>query len=526
MADAEADIKAKGRFSAIWIVPIVAVVIGIWMVLYTWANEGPQITITFATAEGLEAGKTKIKALNVDIGLVEDVALGQDFDSVVVTARIEKTESKLLREDTQFWVVRPRIGVEGISGLGTVLSGGYIELAPGLGKSGRRHFTGLENPPVTPSGTPGIQFTLVSDSVDSLSVGNPILYEGFQVGRIESVSFDVASKQMKYGAFIDAPYDDLVSSTTRFWNTSGVEFSATAAGIELRTGSIESMLFGGISFGLPSGVKSGQPVSDGATFRLFSSLEEVEERPFKYGIQYVVEFARSVRGLLPDAPVDYRGLRIGYVEKIMIEELVAVQEGEESSPGAPIPVLIRIEPGRIKMGDTPEAVTEMRRILGDAVAAGLRASLATGNLLTGSLYISLDMYENEPPASIGEFDDYPTLPTIASGLEGIEQRVTRLLDTINSLPLDDLAQSAEDALESVDGLLLEAEKTLGELRGLIASEGIQELPSSLQGTVDELNRALRGVNAFVRSLEEQPNALVFPRKYVPDPEPAAAGARP
>ena len=135
MTDAHAEIKPKRGISTIWIVPVVAFALGIYMVIATLQNQGPEITIIFSTAEGLEAGKTKIKLRNVEIGLVESVGLGEDLESVVVTAQLEKETASLLRDDTEFWVVRPRIGKGGVSGLSTMLSGGYIQIAPGTSKT-------------------------------------------------------------------------------------------------------------------------------------------------------------------------------------------------------------------------------------------------------------------------------------------------------------------------------------------------------------------------------------------------------
>ncbi|MDJ0846946.1 MAG: intermembrane transport protein PqiB [Myxococcota bacterium] len=520
MAEAKVSAPKRRRLSPVWVVPIVAVLLGAWMVFYTWQTEGPSITLVFATAEGIEAGKTKVKARSVEMGVVETVELGEDLESVVVTAKLERGAIPLLREDTQFWVVRARIGMGGISGLGTVLSGGYIEMTPGAGKLGRREFRGLDLPPVTPANAPGLHLTLLSERAGSVSTGDGISYRGFRVGRIESSDFDVASQQMRYGAFIEEPYDSLVSSRTRFWNASGITVSATAEGFELQTGSLQSVLFGGISFGLPEGVAPGAPVEDGASFRLFRNPEAINVRPHEYGVEYVVKFARSVRGLLPGAPVEYRGLRSGQVERILLRELVDENE-EGPGSGQEIPVLIRLEPGLLEYGDTEEGVAFLEETVETAVANGLRASLSTGSLLTGSLYVALDMHPDEPPAEIGRFAGRPTIPTVSSGLEALEQRIAKLLDKVNALPLDDVTRSADATLRSADDTLVELRRTVAELRLLIASEDFQQLPRSVETSLAELDRTLRSVNALAKTLEDQPNALVFPREHVKDPEPLA-----
>ncbi len=512
MSETAATVTERRQISKIWIVPIIAVLLGAWMVYFTYTNQGPEIQIVFKTAEGIEAGKTKIKARSVEVGLVESVTLGEDLESVEVTAQIDKSAVPLLREDTQFWVVRPRIGAGGVSGLGTIVSGGYIELAPGDGEPGRRRFQGLEDVPVTPVGTPGLKFSLSSEQAGSVSAGDPILYKGFEVGRVESTDFDVEGQHVHYGAFIDAPYDDLVTSNTRFWNASGISFSATAEGIELETGSLQSMLFGGVAFGLPEGVGPGAAVEDGASFELYADLASVNQRPYRHSLEYVVLFDRSVRGLRPGAPVQWRGITIGKVERLLMHEMIA--EGGMRGEGQPVAVLLRLEPARLALPDTEQSVEALRKTIALGVGNGIRATLATGSLLTGSLYVALDMYRDSPRSEVGEFAGWPTIPTIASGLEGIEVKVLALLDKLNDLPVDRI-------LASADGTLRELRGTLAEVRALVASDGVRSLPRDLETTLAELERTLHSVESLARTLEERPSALIFSADPELDPEPKA-----
>jgi paraquat-inducible protein B len=529
MSDAAAKISKRRKLSGIWAIPIVAVLIGAWMVAHSYLNEGPEIKIRFSTAEGIEAGKTKLKYRDVEIGLVESAELGEDLESVLVHADLEKSAEVLLREDTQFWVVRPRVGVQGISGIGTLLSGGYIQLSPGVGKRTKaREFTGLDEPPVTPAGTPGLQFELVTERAGSVSAGDPILYHGFGVGRIESATFDVDTRKMRYQAFIHAPYDKLVTANTRFWNASGVRFSASADGIKLDTGSLQSLLIGGVTFGLPEGMQAGGKVNRGTTFELYPDYGSVNDHPFRHALKFVVRFARSVRGLEPGAPVDYRGIQIGTVESILLEEVIA--DGEQQT-GNPIPVLIRIEPGRLKMPDSSSGEEQLRKRVRASVEHGLRASLATGNLITGRLYVNFDFYPDEPPAKTGSYRGLPTIPTISGGLEGIEQKVNTLLEKISKLPLEDIADSAASAMEGLDEV--------------VQSEGVQELPQSLDAAVRELrdvlasfgpgsavhermlrtltevDRTADALRSLLQTLDDKPNSVIFSREAPRDPEPKA-----
>jgi len=513
MTEARASIRARRRIPAIWIVPLVTALLGLWMVYHTWRNQGPEITIAFSTAEGIESGKTKIRARSVQVGLVTSLRLGEDNESVIVTAELDRSATPLLRDDTQFWVVRPRIGAAGISGLGTIVSGGYVELDPGVGKPGRRNFTGSEDIPITKIGTPGLKFSLTSNQAGSIGAGDRIQYRGFHVGRVESATFDVDTLQVRYDAFIEAPYDELVTTSTRFWNASGLHFSATASGIELSTGSLDTLLLGGISFGRPEGVERGEPVENGAVFDLYPDELSINQRPFRYSLEYVVEFDQSVRGLRPGSPVEYRGLPAGVVKRVMLREMVAKTGG--TGQGSPIAVLIAIEPGRLEFGDTEEGRALLRRGIEAGVKNGLRASLASGNLLTGSLIVALDDYDDDDePKEIGEFAGYATIPTTVTGLASLERRITDLLDKLNALPLENVANSADETLREV-------ERTVASLNAILESYEIRTLPASVGSTLTELDRTLRDASRLVESLEEEPSSIVFSRDPVLDPVPPA-----
>jgi len=528
MTEAEAVVSERRRISAIWLVPIVALVLGVWMVIYTLHSQGPEITIVFSSGESIEADKTKLKFRAVEVGLVESVGLADDLASVVVIAQVDKAAAPLLREDTQFWVVRPRIGPGGVSGLGTLLSGGYIQLAPGTGEEGRREFEGMDAPPVTAAGTPGLDFRMVGEHAGSVGIGDPILYKGFRVGRIESAEFDVASQKMHYGAFIEAPYDALVTSATRFWNASGLSLSVTADGIQVQTASLEALLVGGVAFGLPEDVEPGKPVEAGKVFELYSDYASVNQRPYRHSLEYVVRFPRSVRGLRPGAPVEYRGLRLGRVKRVLLKEMVG--QGLTGT-GEPIPVLILLEPARLELPDSEEGTVRLARVVETAVQRGLRATLSTGSLITGSLYVYFDMYPDEPPAEMGSFAGRPTIPTIAGGLEGIQVRFSTLLDKLNALPLEELLDGADRLLADVDAIVASKdmqslpaslEATLAELRDTLdsvsADSAVQE---RLLRTMTELDLTLQSLRALLDTLEEQPNALIFNREPGDDPQPPA-----
>jgi paraquat-inducible protein B len=525
MAEAHATIDRKHGINPIWFVPVVALAIGIGMVIYTLQSQGPEITITLSTAEGIEAGKTKIKLREVDIGLVDSVVLGEDRESVVVTCSLDKSAKDLLREDTQFWVVRPRIGAGGVSGLGTLLSGGYIQLAPGEGAAGTRDFVGLEEPPVTPTGTPGAKIILTAKKAGAIGPGDPVLFRGYTIGRVETETFDAEKQLMSYSVFIDAPYNELLTTTHRFWDVSGITVEAGADGIRASSVALETLLIGGVEVGLPDGVSPGTPAMSGEVYKLYENYTSVNRRPYRHSLEYVVRFAQSVRGLSPGAPVEYRGLRLGEVQRVMLDELAKGLTGD----GEAIPVLIRLEPGRIEQPDSPAGVETMKKAIANAVGNGLRASLSTGNLLTGSLYVSMDYVPNVEDAELGSYAGRPSIPTVASGIEGIAQKLTMFLDKLNELPLEDTVIEAKNTLASLDRLVASdgvqelpasLDETLTELQSTLRSmSGDSELQARLLPTITELERTLASLRQVLDTLDEQPNALIFNRKYREDLRP-------
>ena len=542
MSENKASVSRGRKFSGVWIIPLLAVAIGAWMVIHTALTEGPTITIDFKTAEGLEAGKTKIRLLSHQIGLVEAVVLKPDVSGVTATVKLEPEAKSLLREDTRFWVVRARVGAGGVSGLGTLLSGAYIEMAPGSAAAQRKAFVGLEEPPQTPVDAPGIRLTLFSDRAGSISAGDLVLYRGYKVGRVEVMAFDAERKQVRYEIFIDAPFHELVHSGTRFWDISGISVSASADGIKIKTGSVETILLGGVSFGTPPGMPQGDPVAKQAEFTLFGSYADILEHPYKHQTQYVVSFRQSLRGLEPGAPVEYRGIPVGRVERILIKE---VSHHEEKGHDNPIPVLISLEPGRMQVPDSEESVASLRSGIEIGVRNGLRATLQTGNLLTGQKLIGVDYYHDAEPAELGSFEKYATIPTVETGVELLQTQASALLKKLNALPLEETVAGATKAMAGADDVLASLQATLASADAMIKGADTKALSGELVATLQKMRFVLDGfsrnaelyknLNASLRSLDstlnntksltrqlsDKPNSLLLPAGNEPDPIPRA-----
>ncbi len=518
---------ARRRISGIWIVPIVAVLLGGWLVWQHYTSKGPLAIVRFETAAGVTAGKTKVQRRSVDIGIVESVRLSEDLTGVVMGLRIDADATELLREDTQFWVVRPRVGGAGISGLGTIVSGAYLEIDPGVSTVPKSEFGGLEQPPVTPQGVPGLRLRLIADEAGSLGPGASVVYRGITVGRIEELDFEYENNRVIFDAFIEEEYSTLVRANSRFWNTTGFDMELSAEGIRVSTGSLDSLITGSVEFDTLPGTDAPEAVEGGAVFTLHRSRRTVDEVALEPGLPYLLMFKDSVRGLSKDAAVEFRGLKVGAVTGISFDYA-------PNDPEKRVPVLVRIDPSALGDAELSDDL-DGEKLIEANVARGLRASLKTGSLLTGKLFVNLTLEEDAPPAEVGREGRYRTLPTMTSGLALLEDKLVSVLDKLEALPVEDTLTSATAALAQIE----EAAKTLraatAEVETLLASEGIQNLPAridaallgldttmagfqpesvfyrDLTGATEELRQSLRSIRVLADSIERKPNSLIFGR---------------
>ncbi len=527
----KAKTSAKKGISAVWLLPFIACLIGLGMVYEHWKNQGIEVTIEFENAEGLEANKTRVKFRNVDIGIVKEIKFTEQGNSIQAIANINRNMQDFLQSDTQFWVVRPRVGSSGISGIGTLLSGAYIQLEPGKSEYYSQQFRGLDSPPIASPTTAGLKLTLLSAGNKSLNIGNPVIYRGFEVGAVESVNFDVESRQVSYGIFIQAPYDGLITSNTHFWNSGGFNLKADAQGVELDVASIESFLAGGIQFDVPEDLPLGNKVKESRSFELYASKSSISDaRRYEY-LEYIILVEDSVGGLLKGAPVEYRGIRIG---RVHLPYLGFHQTNQIDPDETRIPVLIHVEPRRITRNGGYN-VDWFDQQFQEWLKTGLAASLVTSSYITGNLKVSLDM-SNSMSKELEYFGDYVVIPTSQSGFASILSKTDALLTKLNDLPLESLLNQTEKTLISADSLFEGGQDTLLSTQALLiafddtlkeaqsALKGIQAdspLYKKLQDNLEELQSNLELLEPLIRDVKQNPNILIFGDEgeadIIPDP---------
>ena len=528
LPEAVAAPPRRFRPQLVWIIPIVAILVGGWLAVKAVLERGPTITISFKTAEGLEAGKTKIKYKDVELGVVKTITLSPDRKSIVVTAELHKEAEEFLRADTEFFVVRPRVTAGGVSGLGTLLSGGYIGMDIGKSKESRRQFVGLEVAPIITGDEPGREFRLLADDQGSHDIGTPIYYRRVQVGQVVETSLDKDGKGVSFTIFIRKPYDKYVTPNTRFWNASGIDVSLDASGVQVRTESLVSIVVGGIAFQSLPEVPPEPPSEANAVFTLYPDRKEAFKQPDKVVDEYLLVFDGSVRGLSVGAPLDFRGITIGEVERIGVSINPATLEFH-------MPVLVKLFPERLRArhfigGMLPQAESETvrRGRIRQLVEKGLRAQLRSGNLLTGQLYVALDIFPDAPKVKIDIARKLPEIPTIPGTFEELQETLTGIVKKLDKLQIEEIGADVRKALASADETLKGADTLLKrldsdlipDLRRALDSASLtlknaenvlatgSPLQSDLLETLKELNRTLTSIRALADYLQQHPDSLL------------------
>nr|WP_323744855.1 MlaD family protein [Noviherbaspirillum soli] len=523
--------KRRWAVNIVWLIPLVAALVGGWVAIHYLMQRGPTVTIEFANADGLEAGKTKLRYKEVDIGTVSAIAIAKDRSHVIVTAKMAKQAEDLLVADTKFWVVRPRVTLNSISGLGTLLSGAYIGLDAGKSEEEKWDFKGLETPPPIPSDLPGRRFKLHADDIGSLYVGAPVYYRRVEVGSITAYKLDENGKGITLEVFVNAPHDRLVTTNARFWHASGIDVSIESSGVKLNTESLTSIIVGGISFQAPEETAAGDPALADTMFPLYDNKASALKLISREVHSYVLYFDESLRGLAPGAQVDFRGIPLGEVKSVSIEY-------DREDKVVRFPVEIDIYPERMRARYRPGApeMSAMERnpqqLLDRMVARGFRAQLKSANLLTGQLYVALDFFPKAPKAKIDWNKQPVELPTAPGALEDIQQTLGNIAGKLEKVPFDTIGNDLSRALKTLDTTLKSANSTLKqvdssvvpELRGTLESArkalGNAErtlasdapVQSDLRDTLTEVSRAARTLQDLADYLSRHPESLIRGKK--------------
>jgi paraquat-inducible protein B len=521
-------VPARSRWSGlplIWILPVVVVLAGTFVVIHEILAQGTSIEIRFHNAEDLEANKTKIRYKDVEIGEVRDIHVSKDRKEVVVNAVIHRDASEYLLEDTRFWVVRPRISAAGVTGLSTLVSGAYISVEVGQAATRSKHFVGLEVPPIVTVDLPGREFVLNTEDLGSLNIGSLVFYRHIIAGQVVGYDMNPGGNGVTLKIFVNAPFDTYVTAATRFWQASGIDMSINSDGVKLRTESLTAILQGGIAFrGLPGGEPSLVPAD--TAFTLYPDQDRAM-RPTETEIRtFVMYFKGSLRGLSAGAPVELHGIAVGEVKSADLEY-------DPHAGALRFPVVVDLYPQRIRGRKSASAArsgaeASSRALFDSLVAHGMRAELKVGNLLTGQQYVDLDMHAGVPAEKIWWNEQPSIFPTVSNGLDEIQDSIATIARKLSQVPFDQISSrllstlaSLDQTLKSTDQLmrhvdgslapqveatLTEAREAMKNAKDLLAQDA--PLQSDLSATLLQLSRAAKAVTALVDYLERHPESLL------------------
>ncbi|MFD3190237.1 MlaD family protein [Sedimentitalea sp. HM32M-2] len=503
---AEMQVQAPRRspwrnISIVWLVPVLALAVSLAVAWRSYSERGVLIEILFENAAGVTAGETTVRYRDVVIGLVEKVGFSDDLKQVRLSVRVDRPIAPFLDASAQFWVVRPEVSAEGVSGLSTVLSGVYIEGAwdttrgPPL-----QRFTGLEQRPLIDLNEKGTRIVLRAGEGRVMAAGSPVFYRGVKVGRTEAPRLDETGSVVLVDAFVEAPHDRLLTTATRFWDTSGFSLSFGAGGLKLDVGSFAALISGGVAFN--TFFSGGRPVKPGRVYDLHADEATARENAFSRvssnTVTLATVFRDGVSGLSAGSGLFFRGIKIG--EVVTISAFVA---GDEDSPEVHQQVTLLVDP---KLIGLPARATleEVLDFLEAAVRTGTRARLNKANLLGTSLIVELVEIENAKPAELQrEATPYALIPSVESDLPDINATLEGVMKRVNGLQIEEMIQQAISLMASIEAIATDQntraapEALVGLLdrsRDLVESADMRALPGELRQAVADLRSTVERIN--------------------------------
>ncbi|EPP3882420.1 intermembrane transport protein PqiB, partial [Pseudomonas aeruginosa] len=277
MSDLPSPKKHKtSNWSAIWVLPLVALAIGAWLAWRAFDQAGVDIQVRFESGDGIQANKTEVLYKGISVGKVTDLHVSKDIKGVVATIEIKKEAQEYLSKDTRFWLVKPRVSLAGVTGLETLVSGVYIAVDPVKGEKEERYFTALKEPPPLSDKLPGLHLTLKADRLGSLEQGSPVFYRQIQVGQVKSFQLGDDQRTIEIKVHIEPAYADLVRKHTRFWNASGISISGGLSGFKVRSESLLTLAAGGIAFATSDSRGDSPPTDPSKPFRLYDDYDAAQ----------------------------------------------------------------------------------------------------------------------------------------------------------------------------------------------------------------------------------------------------------
>lgn len=517
------------NISAVWIVPIIALLIGAVLLFDHYTKIGKTIFIVAKNADGITSGKTEIKVRSVSVGKIVKVSLSDDLNSVILTATMNKDANKLLVEDSKFWLIKPRVNTQGVSGLDTLITGMYIDLYPGKSSNEKDNFELIDETVLIGNQTEGKYIQLLDTTSESkIQPGQPISYHGYEVGTIVSSKLSIESRRMEYVGFIYSPYDNLVTTNSKFWMTSAVDLNFGNKGFSLKIGTFDNFLKGGVTFDVPRGKSLGNPIKNNAVFNIYKSENSVEEPDYKNNVDFVVMLPKYVNDLEEGTPVEFAGMQVGVVKEKKLRDNYLFNALDESN----IPVVISIQKERFDP-DNEISMDKFKETLLSFLQKGIKASIEKSGFLPGNTFVVIYEDPSSESSHMNTYHNMYVIPGSISEIDSIPKKLGKLVDNINSIDFNKIGTNLNKSLESLDDTLKELKTLSGNLARMTNNEEQQKLLGNinksllqLQKTLDsysenssmyyEISSTLKSINNLIDSLnpiiqktDENPNRYIF-----------------
>lgn len=503
----------RQRLSWVWLMPVFAVLVALGMIWQTYGNRGPLIVVSFPTATGIEVGQTPLRYRDLDVGTVESVGFSDGLAAIEVHIRLDKSIADYVDDDATFWLVRPQVSARGITGLSTVLSGVYIEGSwDGTPGASADRFTALDSAPLASPGEEGTRIVLRSRSGGQLVSGAPVLFNGIAVGWIGDPVLSESGLVVTRDAFIKAPYDERLTTASRFWDSSGLSLDIGTSGVSLNIDSLAALVEGGVTFGTM--VTGGEPIEPGHIYTVFDGLRDARADALEGGgsrMSLAVLLDPAVAGLSTGTIVRYGPAQIGEVTAI-----TGFRDPRTPDEAVRLLVDLEIVPERLGL---VAGLSDDEKVaaLEDRVESGLRLRVASEGILGQRTILEFAEMEDAPDAALETgVAPVPLVPSAparrAERTAGVDGLVTR----ISNLPIEDLMTSAIDALDSVKELAASPETRdlpananglLADARALVDSDDLraaladfQAATADLRGMTDEIRNS-PGLASLLTALE-------------------------
>ena len=473
----EADIARKSRFSLIWLIPLLAALIGSWLAYKYYAEQGTMIVVNFEQASGIEARKTPVKYKDVEVGMVRKVSLSPDLNTVRVQVEIYPDMESNLGPDTRFWTVTPRITLRGVSGLETLLSGVNIGMEPGPTGRAKKEYAGLNQQPNINIQSSGQSIVLNTERLGSLDIGSPVYYRQIQVGEVTGYALNPDNEKVDVDVFIFAPYHEKIRTNSKFWNASGFELDISTLGVTARLESLTSLLIGGIAFETNFN-EVGYPLTGKAAFKLYDGFKLAhQDTAADNKLIYTLYFDDTLQGLSVGSDVKFKGIKMGQVETISL-----YQDHANASIRSQVKVALYVD----RLSNNGSSL-EAEKLLQALVEQGIRAQLTTESIVTGAMYIAIVQDTSKK--------NFQTLGRLDSGYDVIFPSIVAQTSLLNFDP-SSVTDELNKAINSANSLL-----SSGDVKNTIKS--LASTMKSIDTITAELSR--QGVSGEVMELLKEAN---------------------